>query len=52
MTGIQPVEDLLPLLEQGQWPSGSAWLGQLQQLAGQTEEALKAYCAAESSGTA
>jgi FOG: HPt domain len=42
----------VPLLEQGQWPAGPAWLGQLQLLAGRTEEALKAYCAAESSGTA
>lgn len=38
----------VPLLEQGQWPSGPGWLGELQALAARTEEALKAYCAAES----
>jgi CheY-like chemotaxis protein/signal transduction histidine kinase len=37
----------VPLLEQGQWPAGSAWLPELQQLAARTELALKAYCAAE-----
>jgi CheY-like chemotaxis protein len=39
----------VPLLEQGQWPSGPFWLKQLQELAARTEQALKAYCAAESS---
>ena len=37
----------VPLLEEGQWPSGSMWLPQLQSLARHTEEALRAYCAAE-----
>jgi two-component system CAI-1 autoinducer sensor kinase/phosphatase CqsS len=35
----------VPLLEQGQWPAGSAWLPELQELAVRTEQALKAYCA-------
>jgi CheY-like chemotaxis protein/HPt (histidine-containing phosphotransfer) domain-containing protein len=35
----------VPLLEEGQWPSGNAWLAQLSTLAGSTEEALRAYCA-------
>lgn len=37
----------VPLLEEGEWPSGSTWLPQLQELAVRTEEALKAYCAAQ-----
>lgn len=42
----------VPLLEEGQWPSGHEWLPQLQALAGRTEEALRAYCARQShSGT-
>lgn len=42
----------VPLLEEGQWPTGHAWLPQLQALAERTEEALRAYCAAQSrSGT-
>ena len=35
----------VPLLEQGQWPSGDRWLPQLQGLASRTEQALRAYCA-------
>ena len=35
----------VPLLEEGQWPTGQEWLPQLQALARQTEEALRAYCA-------
>jgi two-component system, CAI-1 autoinducer sensor kinase/phosphatase CqsS len=35
----------VPLLEEGQWPSGSAWLPQLKDLAQRTEAALRAYCA-------
>ncbi len=44
----------VPLVEQGEWPVGNRWLPQLQALAGHTEEALRAYCAAQSSrsGTA
>lgn len=42
----------VPLLEEGEWPSGSAWLPQLQALADRTEEALKAYCATESRSSA
>jgi CheY-like chemotaxis protein len=38
----------VPLLEEGDWPGGTAWLPQLQELAARTEEALKAYCASES----
>jgi hypothetical protein len=38
----------VPLLEQGEWPAGSGWMPNLRQLAGQTEVALKAYCATES----
>jgi len=38
----------VPLLEQQQWPAAEDWLQQLQLLAGRTEIALKAYCAAES----
>lgn len=38
----------VPLLEQGEWPGGTTWLPQLQDLALRTGEALKAYCAAES----
>jgi two-component system CAI-1 autoinducer sensor kinase/phosphatase CqsS len=38
----------VPLLEEGKWPSGAAWLRQLQVLAGRTEQELKAYCEAES----
>lgn len=42
----------VPLLEEGQWPSGHEWLPQLQALAARTEEALRAYCAQQShSGT-
>jgi CheY-like chemotaxis protein len=37
----------VPLLEEGVWPSGHAWLPQLQALAVRTEEALRAYCAAQ-----
>jgi CheY-like chemotaxis protein len=37
----------VPLLEEGEWPTGSTWLPQLQELAGRTEEALRAYCAAQ-----
>jgi hypothetical protein len=37
----------VPLLEQGEWPSGSNWLPQLQDLAQHTEKALRAYCAQE-----
>jgi len=35
----------VPLLEQGQWPAGNAWLPQLQELAARTDAALRAYCA-------
>src|SRR5205085_2183812 len=35
----------VPLLEEGQWPSGDQWLPELQALAHRTEEALRAYCA-------
>lgn len=38
----------VPLLEEGQWPSGAVWLPQLQELAVRTEAALKAYCGTES----
>jgi two-component system CAI-1 autoinducer sensor kinase/phosphatase CqsS len=41
----------VPLLEDGQWPSGTAWLGELLDLAGRTEEALRAYCETESGST-
>jgi HPt (histidine-containing phosphotransfer) domain-containing protein len=42
----------VPLLEQGQWPSGDQWLPQLHALAHRTEEALRAYCAEQTrSGT-
>lgn len=34
----------VPLLEEGDWPTGSTWLPQLKELASRTEEALKAYC--------
>ena len=37
----------VPLLEEGEWPSGTTWLPQLQALAVQTEEALRAYCTPE-----
>jgi CheY-like chemotaxis protein len=42
----------VPLLEQGEWPAGSAWLPQLRELAARTEEALRAYCAKESRSNA
>lgn len=42
----------VPLLEQGEWPAGTTWLPQLQDLALQTGEALKAYCAAQSRSNA
>jgi HPt (histidine-containing phosphotransfer) domain-containing protein len=35
----------VPLLEEGQWPTGTGWLPQLQSLASRTEAALRAYCA-------
>ena len=38
----------VPLLEHGEWPAADAWLPQLQNLARQTEQALKTYCAIES----
>jgi len=38
----------VPLLEEGQWPTGHQWLPQLQALARRTEEALRAYCAQQS----
>jgi CheY-like chemotaxis protein len=42
----------VPLLEEGQWPSGHEWLPNLQALARRTEEALRAYCAQQTrSGT-
>jgi CheY-like chemotaxis protein/signal transduction histidine kinase len=37
----------VPLLEEGEWPTGSAWLPNLQDLAVRTEAALRAYCALE-----
>lgn len=37
----------VPMLEQGDWPPGTGWLPELQALARRTEDALKAYCAAE-----
>jgi HPt (histidine-containing phosphotransfer) domain-containing protein len=37
----------VPLLEQGEWPTGSTWLPNLQDLAERTEQALRAYCATE-----
>jgi HPt (histidine-containing phosphotransfer) domain-containing protein len=37
----------VPLLEQGQWPASANWLAELQAVATQTEDALKAYCATE-----
>jgi two-component system CAI-1 autoinducer sensor kinase/phosphatase CqsS len=37
----------VPLLEQGEWPTGSTWLPNLQDLAIRTEQALRAYCATE-----
>ncbi|MDB5954448.1 hybrid sensor histidine kinase/response regulator [Ramlibacter sp.] len=39
----------VPLLEQGEWPAGSNWLPQLQALGVRTEEALRVYCAMQSS---
>lgn len=42
----------VPLLEEGQWPSGHEWLPQLQALAARTEEALKAYCAQQAASGA
>ena len=39
----------VPLLEEGQWPTGHAWLPQLKALALRTEEALRAYCAQQAS---
>ena len=42
----------VPLLEEGQWPTGQEWLPQVRTLARRTEEALRAYCAQQSrSGT-
>lgn len=38
----------VPLLEEGQWPTGHHWLPQLQELARRTGEALRAYCAQQS----
>jgi HPt (histidine-containing phosphotransfer) domain-containing protein len=38
----------VPLLEEGSWPAGLAWLRQLQATADRTEHELKAYCKAES----
>ncbi|MCG2593476.1 response regulator [Ramlibacter sp. XY19] len=38
----------VPLLEHGEWPAAPGWMPQMQDLAVQTEHALKAYCAAES----
>jgi two-component system CAI-1 autoinducer sensor kinase/phosphatase CqsS len=38
----------VPLLEEGRWPAGWAWLRQLQATAERTEQELKAYCKAES----
>ena len=35
----------VPLLEEGQWPTGHQWLPQLRALARRTGEALRAYCA-------
>lgn len=42
----------VPLLEEGQWPSGHAWLPQLQELARRTEDALRAYCASQTQSSA
>jgi two-component system, CAI-1 autoinducer sensor kinase/phosphatase CqsS len=42
----------VPLLEEGQWPAGSGWLPQLQDLAVRTEQALRAYCATVSRSSA
>lgn len=38
----------VPLLEEGRWPGSADWLAQLQETAARTEEALKAYCSADS----
>jgi HPt (histidine-containing phosphotransfer) domain-containing protein len=38
----------VPLLEQGRWPDDADWLAQLQSTARRTEEALRAYCSADS----
>jgi hypothetical protein len=38
----------VPLLEQGEWPAPADWLARLQALGARSEQALKAYCAAES----
>jgi hypothetical protein len=35
----------VPLLEEGQWPTGREWVPQLQALARRTEQAVRAYCA-------
>ena len=35
----------VPLLEEGQWPTGREWVPQLQALARGTEAAVRAYCA-------
>jgi HPt (histidine-containing phosphotransfer) domain-containing protein len=42
----------VPLLEEGQWPSGHQWLPHLQALALRTEEALRAYCAQQAASGA
>lgn len=41
----------VPLLEQQQWPVSSAWLEQLRELTQRTQEALRAYCAANATRT-
>lgn len=38
----------VPLLEDDRWPEAADWLAQLQATATRTEEALRAYCAADS----
>jgi CheY-like chemotaxis protein len=38
----------VPLLEESRWPEGSDWLAQLQATASRSEEALRAYCSADS----
>jgi two-component system CAI-1 autoinducer sensor kinase/phosphatase CqsS len=38
----------VPLLEEGRWPEAADWMAQLQATATRTEEALRAYCSADS----
>jgi len=37
----------VPMVEEHRWPAGDAWLGRIRMLAAQTEQALRAYGAAQ-----